>query len=288
MAQLDYSSVNRYWNSAKPSMLGPYMMDGFGFPDGAGWYRFKAEQRLVDRLTARQNPGGRVLDLGCGIGHWAEHFAARFTEVVAVEGSSTFFDSLKKRAAAKRNLEAVHANVMDYTPTGSFEVIFLGGLLMYLNEADVIALLQRLAPLLNRGGIILCRESTVREGSETRQGEYQATYRSKQVYSELFNGCDLTVDRSEMNVPYVLLQMGCEIMKVWKAGIPAALRTLTPAGHLVYAALRLANPWITRVPTAVGWDFPHLKNHFFLLKRKSIPGLRQHPIKQPPLSFLSQ
>ena len=39
--QLDYSKVRGYWGRAKPSMLGPYMMEGFGFPAGAGRFRFR-------------------------------------------------------------------------------------------------------------------------------------------------------------------------------------------------------------------------------------------------------
>lgn len=286
MPQLDYSSVNRYWNRAQPSMLGPYMMDGFGFPAGAGWFRFKAEQRIVDRLTSQQDSNGRVLNLGCGIGHWATRFADRFSEVVAVEGSQTFYQSLEKRVEPYPNIEAIQANVMDYMPTGEFEVIFLGGLLMHLNEADAIILLQRLAGLLNPGGIILCRESTVRNGSESRQGDYQATYRSEQLYTELFHKSDLTAVRTERNVPYVLLKMGSEIMKFWKSKIPAKLKTLAPVGHLVSGALRLTNPGITRAPRLLGYNFPRLQNYFFLLtqepERHRSSQDRKHPSTLSP------
>ena len=280
MTQLDYSSVKLYWDRVKPSMLGPYMMDGFGFPAGAGSFRFREEQQIVDSLTSQQNPDGRVLDLGCGIGHWSTRFAERFSEVVAVDGSQTFYDSLQKRTTEYSNIEAVHCNVMDYEPTGSFEVIFLGGLLMYLNEADVIKLLNRLTPLLTTSGIILCRESTVTEGSESRQEEYQATYRSKQVYTELFHQCQLSTDRTEVNSSYVLLQIGCETMKFWISKVPKIFQMLKLTGHLVYAVLRLSNPWIIRMPRWLGYNFPHLKNHFFLLKPKS-EHLRSIPNRQP-------
>ncbi len=45
--QLDYTKVRAYWKSAQPSMLGPYMMDGFGFPVGAGRFRFRGEVKAV-------------------------------------------------------------------------------------------------------------------------------------------------------------------------------------------------------------------------------------------------
>jgi len=45
--KLDYSVVNRYWKKVKPSIMGPYMMEGFGFPASAGRFRFDAERVIV-------------------------------------------------------------------------------------------------------------------------------------------------------------------------------------------------------------------------------------------------
>ena len=47
--QLDYSKVRAYWRHAKPSILGPYMMDGFGFPAAAG--RFRLYDRAAQSVT---------------------------------------------------------------------------------------------------------------------------------------------------------------------------------------------------------------------------------------------
>ena len=68
MTEIDYETVNRYWEKATPSILGPYMMDGFGFPTSAGGFRFRAESRIVRRLTRDVKENGTVLDLGSGIG----------------------------------------------------------------------------------------------------------------------------------------------------------------------------------------------------------------------------
>lgn len=43
-------------------------------------------------------------------------------------------------------------------------MIFLGGLCMYLNDADVIVLLSSLKNRLTEGGSIILRESTIRQG----------------------------------------------------------------------------------------------------------------------------
>ena len=271
MTSLDYETVSRYWSTADASILGPYMMDGFGFPAGAGRFRFRAECRIVHRLIHGANPDGCVLDLGSGIGFWAEYFARRFSRVVAVEASKPLYEALEARCAPSPNVKTIHGDVMLFRPEEQYDVVFLGGLLMYLNEEEVVCLLRTLIPSLQPGGVILCRETTVRKGTTTRQGDYQAVYRSVADYERIFADCELCVLNVRMNLPYVLMQMGCEFVKKWKALMPAPLRCLPVVGRLVYWGLRLGYPWITRIPAALGLAYPELTNHFFVLQPASQP-----------------
>jgi len=266
MAELDYAGVNQYWSKARPSIMGPYMMDGFGFPAGAGRFRFHGESRIVSRLIQKLDCAGTALDLGCGVGYWAEYFARHFAKVVAVEASLPLYEATQQRCAPYPNVTVVHGDVMAFEPEDCYELVFLGGMLMYLNESDVISLLGKLVPFLDSGGIILCRETTVRKGTVTRQGEYQAVYRCVSTYREVFQQCGLSVAHVETNVPYVLMQMGCELVKKWKAVVPRRLQLIGAVGHLTYLALRLGNPWMPRVPALLGRAFPELTNHFFVLQ----------------------
>ena len=266
MAELDYAAVHRYWNNARPSILGPYMMEGFGFPASAGLYRFNAERDIVCRLIQGLDRTGTVLDLGSGVGFWTEEFARHFAKVVAVEGSTALCDALRVRCAAYPTVRVLHGDVLSFEPDDTYELVFLGGMLMYLNDREVVALLQKVVPRLAPGGMILCRETTVRQGVVTRNGEYQATYRSIKVYRALFSECRLSVARIELNVPYVLLQMGCELIKKWPAAVaPRPPYSLYGLGRLVYWGLRIGNPWIIRVPDSLGYENPQLLNHFFVL-----------------------
>jgi trans-aconitate methyltransferase len=266
MTEIDYAKANRYWEGANPTVLGPYMMDGSGFPASAGEFRFRAESRIVRRLAGDVKPGGAVLDLGSGIGVWAKDFAGRFSQVTAVEGSHTLFQSLRRRCAPYPNLRAIHGDVMTFEPEGRYDLVFLGGLQMYLNEPDVIALLRKLVPCLAPGGMILCRESTVRGNAMTLGGDYQVVYRSVSDYERIFGQCGLNVRHIERNEPYVLLQMGCELVEKWQQIVPERFQALRLVGHLTYFGLRLGNPWIARVPKALGLAFPMLENHFFVLE----------------------
>ena len=266
MTALDYAAVSRYWDTATPSILGPYMMDGFGFPAGAGQFRFQAECKIVNRLIQGLDRDGCVLDLGSGIGFWAEYFARRFSRVVAVEASQPLYEALKDRCSQYPNIKTIQDNVLRFHAEDRYVAIFLGGLLMYLNEADVISLLKRLTSFLQPGGLILCRETTIRQGTITRQGDYQAVYRSVANYERIFTACALSISTVQRNVPYVLMQMGCEVVKKWTTVMPARLQCIPLVGRLAYWGLRLGYPWITHVPAALGLAYPELNNHFFVLQ----------------------
>ena len=271
VALVDYATIGRYWSEAEPSIMGPYMMEGFGFPASAGSYRFDAERTIVDRLIrgASVNFDGTVLDLGSGVGFWTEYFAQQFGKVIAVDASEPLYEAMKLRCSRYANATLLNDDVLAFQPEDRYSLIFLGGMLMYLNEEDVVALLKRVTAFLDPGCIVLCRESTVRDGTLTRQGDYQVVYRSVQTYSSLFSKCGLSVEHVELNTPYLLMQMGCEFIKKWKAVVPGPLQAIPVVGGLTYRLLRMGGAALTRLPDSLGIEFPVLTNHFFVLRKDS-------------------
>lgn len=266
MSSIDPAAVTRYFNNVKPSIMGPYMMDGFGFPVSAGDYRFKEELSIVDELLTAVQTKDSVLDLGSGVGFWAEAFAQRFRHVEAVEGSASLYQELVARCSEYPNVKTHMANVLTFEPSSAFDFAFSGGLLMYLNDQDVVALLKQLACYARSSAKVLCRESTVRGDTVTKQGEYSVIYRSLSHYHRLFEEAGYRVIQQQPNEPYLLMQTGCELVKKWKAVIPERAQMLPLVGRATYLGLRLSNPWITRIPRAFNVDFPKLTNHFFLLE----------------------
>ncbi len=242
------------------------MMDAFGFPKSAGTFRFLAETRIVRRLLGGMERSGTVLDLGSGIGFWAEEFARNFSQVVAVEGSNALYQTLEERCALCSNVTILQGDVISFEPEGVYNLVFLGGLLMYLAENAVIVLLQKLIPHLGPNGIILCRESTVRGETVTRSGDYPVVYRTTDDYKRIFNQCGLLLNHVERNDPYIVMQMGCDLIKIWKNFIPKQLWGLSLVGRLTYTFIRLAAPLIQSAVKLVGIPFPRLENHFFVLE----------------------
>ncbi len=242
------------------------MMDDFGFPVSAGDFRFRGEARTVRRLLRDKKRNGTALDLGSGVGYWAEEFASQFSQVIAVEGSQTLYQALKTQCAPYSNIHTIHGDVLSFEPGGPYSLIFFGGLLMYLDEHDMKTLLQKLIPCLEPNGTILCRESTVRNETVTRNGNYSVVYRSVSDYTRIFKQSGLTLQHIERNEPYVLTQMGCELIEKWKQVVPEPLQALEIVGRLTYWGMRLGTPWITRLPQVLGIPFPCLENHFFVLR----------------------
>ena len=269
-AHLNYEEVRDYWARASPSVLGPYMMDGFGMPIAAGRFRFRGERRLVDRLTRDVPRDATVLDLGSGVGFWAEHFACRFGKVVAVEASPVLYEALERRCSRFSNVETHCADVSTFVPPRGIDLVFTGGLLMYLNEKEVKALFATLIDCLHPDAVVLCRESTVPRGTRLRNDDYHAVYRSVDTYLKLFEDCGLSEVRTTPNIPYIFAQMACEAMSKWKEAVPRGMRCLPVVGRLLYWTLRLGYPWNARfVPWACGRvavSFPALTNNFFLLR----------------------
>jgi len=271
--QLDYSKVRAYWKRARPSILGPYMMDGFGFPRSAGHFRLRGELEAIAKSVGDLSSSISVLDLGSGVGFWTEYFAQRFDRVVSVEASPTLYESLRQRCSSYPNVTAVHGDALSLEPPGKFGLFFLGGLLMYLNDKDVRTLLGNLASYLEPGGLVLCRESTVRHGTKTLRGDYQVVYRSVETYESVFADAGFDVLSIEANTAYIYPQMACELVKKWKARVPERFWCLPVVGRIAYWGLRLGYPWnaelIPRMLDRMGYKFPVLTNHFFVLRPNS-------------------
>lgn len=266
MASLDYGKVQEFWEKAEPSSLSPYMMNGFGFPDSSAKYRFKAELKTMKRLLEKANCNGTVLDLGSGVGLWTSFFAENFSRVIAVESSLSLYQALVARCSSYSNIQIFDEDIRLFEPKTPISLIFSGGLLMYLNENDVRNLLNRLRGNLEPDGIIICRETTVRNGTTIRQGNYQAAYRSVSVYNEIFQETGFQVLKIEKNTPYVLMEMGIQFLENWKKLIPNPVQMISILGPSVYYSLRLLSPLLFGMQKIVKIEYPKLENHFFVLK----------------------
>ncbi len=163
--------------------------------------RDKQSKAKIESLLNIQK-GMSVLDLGCGVGRWGEFFCSKGATYVGIDGSAKMIqraeENLKNfdnKMLLVGNLREVQSVLHSVTVKNQqkFDIIFISGVLMYLNDADVAAILRALPALLKNGGHI-CLIESMAEGerltlkdiySEDLKQNYSAIYRTDKEFQIL-------------------------------------------------------------------------------------------------------
>jgi len=270
--QIDDAAVKRYFDNSRGGTAATVSMMAHehNLPASAARYRLNKEiQTINDWLNAVHNPG-RILDVGCGAGTWTEIFARRYNTVMGIEQSSLMLKVARERVACLPNAKILEGDGRHDLPEGSFDMIFLGGLCMYLNDSDVTTLLHSLKSRLVKGGVIILRESTVHQGVSLSRGEYQAVYRSVNRYRQLFDGAGSFRVEMRRNYGYTNLVTAEELVNLRRRWLPFIPRDSNTLGFLTWLMLRGTAPisfWaLPRILSQLSIPWPRLQNHFFRLR----------------------
>ena len=223
---IEAEAVRRYFNTPGHGSAAAVSMMAHehNLPIDAAVYRFRKEVQTVSDWLDAVPVTGRVLDLGCGAGSWLAVFAKRYRFVVGMEQSALMVEAVRERMHTLPNIEIIEGDVRVKLPDGPFDLIFLGGLCMYLNDGDTTALLRALSHRLTNDGSMILRESTVPKGRSIVQGEYQAVYRSPSVYRTLFLEAGFNSSEVRRNYGYNAMVTGEEMVDLrrrWMPFLPA-------------------------------------------------------------------
>ncbi len=269
--QIDDAAVQRYFDGADgtaPAAMS-MMAHEYNLPSNAVAYRLGKELRTIGTWLDAVDKSGRVLDVGCGAGAWVEIFAGRYRSVIGVERSQAMVEDAKKRVSHLSNAQILQGDGRQDLPAGPFDLIFLGGLCMYLGDTDVVALLHNLKSRLSEEGTIILRESTVREGVQFAEGEYQAVYRSVERYQKLFGEAEIFRVEVRRNAGYTSMEIAEEAVVFRRKWLPFLPKDSNLFGYLTWWLLRLASPitfWaLPRALSGLNVAWPRLQNHFFKL-----------------------
>ncbi|MGH1493976.1 MAG: class I SAM-dependent methyltransferase [Acidimicrobiales bacterium] len=268
--KVDYSAVREFWDiAATDAASASYMAHEQGLPQSCVEHRFERERTVVDSWFDGLAGDSSILDIGCGAGAWTTLFAQRYQRVVGVDMSPNMLAAARANLADATNVELIEGNALLVPIEGSFDAAFVGGMLMYLNRADAVALLKRLRLLVSKGPIVL-RETTVRNLSEVRNAEYHVIYRTPTELKEMAAEAGLVVKTVERNSGYADMEVAVELVNTVRR-IPAlARRDPDVVGKPLWRALAMTKPLtldlLPRAVEAVGIAWPHLTNHFMLLE----------------------
>jgi cyclopropane fatty-acyl-phospholipid synthase-like methyltransferase len=152
--------------------------------------------------------GKSVIDLGAGVGQWAFRFAERNAKkVVAVESSAPLVEIGRSEARRRgtQKLEFVNASAEEFHTKERFDLIFISGLFVYMNDSQADKFVLNLPELSHPGTQLLLRDGTGRSlrfeindrWSEHLNAFYSATYRTRQEYLDLLSTAGFRLERDE-------------------------------------------------------------------------------------------
>ncbi len=270
--QIDDDRVDRYFNGGAggtPQTVS-MMAHDHNLPARVVRYRLRKETRTIGDWLDSVCDSGRVLDVGCGAGAWTEIFAKRYKAVVGIDRSPLMAEAARERVRCRTNVEILQGDGRESLPDGSFDMIFLGGLCMYLKDDDVVALLRSLKHRLTKASSIILRESTVPQGVSFAQGEYQAVYRSVGLYHQLFKDAGPFRVEVRRNYGYNCMETAEELVDLRRRCLPFLPKRSPTLGFLTWWLLRGTSPisfWaLPRLLSLLDIAWPRLQNHFFRLR----------------------
>ena len=134
------SSSRRYAMSQEPG--------GFGFGGMADsydeWYKTRPgraydalEKRAVQRMLPDPMNGNRLLDVGCGTGHWSAFFGERGFTVTGVDISPEMIAVARKKRIANVSYEIADAHALPFDE-GRFDVAAAITTLEFVRDAEAV------------------------------------------------------------------------------------------------------------------------------------------------------
>ena len=270
--RIDYTAVRRYFQAAgsNTAATASSMAHEQNLPEDSVRYRRRKETATIADWLDAVPRAGRVLDLGCGAGAWTKIFADRYDSVVGFEQSSTMAAAARTLLAPFPGAKVVEGDVRKDLPTGPFDLVFLGGLCMYLNDSDAVAMLRSLKERLASGASIVLRESTVPRGKLTLRGDYQAVYRNVSLYQDLFRRAGFPTSEFRRNYAYTSMEVAVELVETRRKSLHFLPAHSPFLGALTWYSLRAVAPlsfwFLPRVLSRLQVEWPRLQNHFFRLR----------------------
>ena len=226
--EIDNNSTKEFWenranniNNLQTVLLGS---DKTGIEQNT---RNEHEKLIVESVIKQiQNP--KILDIGCGIGRWAENLINQFDYYVGVDFSEGFINFASEKFANYSNIKFYNNSILNLDKeilNSKFNFIICTGVLMYINDSnifDILKAFRRVTPeyvyIQESISLMDARLTLNKFESKDLQTNYNAIYRTKQEYEEYFKTnkfdiikTDLLLDnksgaREETNAQYWILK----------------------------------------------------------------------------------
>lgn len=124
------------------------------------WARARLQDWTLDRLHRHGACFDHVVDLGCGFGDFTAVLGREAKRITACDVSPGFVEATRQRLVAigRADAQVYTSNIREFIDYQGATVIYLGGVLMYLDDDGVAGVLRRADERLAPGGLIAARD----------------------------------------------------------------------------------------------------------------------------------
>lgn len=150
----------------------------------------------------------KILDIGCGIGRWAENLKDRIENYVGIDYAKSFVEFANSRFASSSNINFYNmsATDIDLNSIGrDFNLIICTGVLMYINDCDMDNVFGMLGQIdsdylyIQESTCLLDKRLTLNNfESKELKTNYSAIYRTQSEYEEIFKKYNLEVLKTDL------------------------------------------------------------------------------------------
>ncbi len=141
----------------------------------------------------------RVLDIACGIGRWADALPGNIAEYCGVDFSSELIKIARERNTREKfSFIEGPANeveqVLRHAGKGTYNTILLMGIMIYLNDEDILSVLEQVGNICEEHALICVREPVGIEErltlkdffSDELKDNYNAIYRTRRELGDFY------------------------------------------------------------------------------------------------------
>lgn len=198
---IDKKNVKEFFDKRADKEVDSLMtITSFQEKDNLDQRQIEESKVLMDNINFT---GKKVLEIGCGLGRWADFFHDKCDSYLGIDYSENLIELANKNYKYDncyfQVMSALDINIDELLIKPPFDVIFIAGVLIYLNDEDIPKLVNEINTISSNDKIIYIRETisvmdtrlTLKDFySEDLEVDYNAIYRTKEEllgYFEYFN-----------------------------------------------------------------------------------------------------
>jgi len=159
--------------------------------------RNEIEKKLLESLVGMEKYS--VLDIGCGLGRWADNFAGRLDRYDGCDFSKSFIDTAVEKFMGQENIyfyniPAEQVDIKRFPDI--YNLVIINGLCVCMNDNNVKMTLKNVADFIKNDAQLYFRESvsvidqrlTLKDFPSAELGvPHNAVYRTPEEYEQMFH-----------------------------------------------------------------------------------------------------